>query len=343
MNTRLFSKWIFFVIFISISFPAISQAQFPEASGRLGTLSGRVLFAGDNHPAGEARVELRGVTRGFFTTAFTGGDGSFAFAGLPLDTYSVIIIAPGCATLRETVALTGGSVPVELHLSRNSLHAAGGSDGSVSVRELSIPGKARKAFEKGQKLHAAKELAASLSQFDRAIAAFPGYYEAYYEMGLAHFDAVHLVEAEEAFRKSIESSRETYAPPHFTLGLLLCYKRDFAAAESVLRRGLEIDPFSAKGEYGLGQALFGLGRAEEAEKSARQAAARSERFAEPHALLARIHMRRNDLPALAQDLETYLRLAPDGEYSVHARSLLEQAQRALAGTNAAVALAHPQN
>jgi hypothetical protein len=53
-------------------------------------------------------------------------------------------------------------------------------------------------------------------------------------------------------------------------------------------------------------------------------------------------MRRNDLPALAQDLETYLRLAPNGEYSVQARSLLEQARRALAGTNAA-ALTHPQN
>ena len=338
----LFSKWLSFVIFISL--PVISQAQLPDASQRLGTLSGRVLFAGDNHPVGAVRVEIHRLGGAFVVTAFTGTDGSFVLAGLPLDTYSVTIVAPGCAALQQTVTLTAGFTPVELRLSRNaSPRAAGTSNSSVSVHELSIPEKARKSFEKGRKLLAGKDAASSISEFHRAVAAFPGYYEAYYEMGLAQVELTHPQEAMEAFQKSIETSGGGYAPAHFALGLLLCYKHDFAAAESTLRQGLALDPSSAKGEYALGLALFNLNRLEEAEKGAREAIARSANFAEPYLLLAEIHMRRSDSAALAQDLETYLRLQPNGEHSGQARSLLEQAQRALGGNNAAVALAQPRN
>ncbi len=342
MNVSLFSRWLSFVIFISL--PVIAQAQLPDTSRRLGTLSGRVLFAGDNHPAGAVRVEIHRMGGAFAGTAFTGSDGSFSLEGLPLDTYSVSIVAPCCASLRQTVSLTAGFTPVELRLSRNaSPVAANGSSSSVSAHELSIPEKARKSFEKGQKLLAGKDAASSVSEFQRAVAAFPSYYEAYYQMGLAQVELTHPEGAMEAFRKSIETSGGRYAPAHFALGLLLCYKHDFAAAESALRQGLALDPWSAKGEYALALALFGLNRLEEAEKNAREAATRSAHFAEPYLLLAEIHSRRNDEAALVADLEAYLRLEPNGEHSGQARSLLQQAQRALAGTNAAVALAQPQN
>ena len=45
---------------------------------------------------------------------------------------------------------------------------------TVSARELSIPEKARKAFFKGSQLLALRDWAGSLSEFQRAIAAFPG-------------------------------------------------------------------------------------------------------------------------------------------------------------------------
>src|ERR1700676_538577 len=53
----------------------------------------------------------------------------------------------------------------------------------VSVHELQIPEKARNAFEKGIKRFAAKDMAGSVSEFQKAIKVFLAYYEAYGKMG----------------------------------------------------------------------------------------------------------------------------------------------------------------
>ncbi len=56
---------------------------------------------------------------------------------------------------------------------------------SVSVRELSIPAKARHAFDAGVTRFDKKDAAGSLANFQRAVLEYPGYYEAYDMIGRA--------------------------------------------------------------------------------------------------------------------------------------------------------------
>lgn len=214
---------------------------------------------------------------------------------------------------------------------------------SVSVRELSIPPKALHAYEQGIECLAKKDPAGSLPHFQRAISEFAGYYEAYDRIGAVNLKLWRIPEAEQAFRKSIELSGGRYAHPLIALGAILDDEKKFAEAEAVIRKGLDPNPDSWTGRYYLGLALAGLNRLEEAEKSALEALRQKADFPEAHLLLADIHGREKDFRALVNDLDEYLRLAPDGPASARAKAVRDSARRVLFESQSATALAEPQS
>ena len=197
----------------------------------------------------------------------------------------------------------------------------------VSVRELSIPTKALRAFEQGIDCLAKSDPAGSLPQFQRAISEFAGYYEAYDRMAAAYLKLWRIPEAEDAFRKSIELSGGRFAHPLLALGAILDGQRKFAEAEGVIRQGLDLEPDSWTGHYYLGMALFGLNRLQDAEQSAREALFRNADFPNAQLLLADIHLRQQDLRAVLADLDQYLKLVPQGESREWARAVRESAHR----------------
>jgi tetratricopeptide (TPR) repeat protein len=213
--------------------------------------------------------------------------------------------------------------------SASSAPAASTGKYVVSVQELQMSGKARKAFDKGAGLLQKGDAAGSLSYFHQAIAEYPGHYKAYYNLGIAHYRLGHIADAEQAFQKSIDLTGGAYGPSHFAMGMVLCQERDFQQAETVIQRGLEVDPGSATGKYFLGWAQFALNRLVDAEKSVQQALSRKASFAEAYFLLARIHLRQNNSRAVVQDLNAYLKLDPPDPGNAQARALLEKTQQAM--------------
>jgi len=213
---------------------------------------------------------------------------------------------------------------------------------TVSARELSIPSKAHQAFAKGAELLSKNDPTESLVHFQRAVAAYGSYYEAYYAMGVADLRLSRLPDAEMAFQKSIDLSGGQYAQPLFGLGAVLVYQKKFAEAEEVTRRGLNLDANSWSGHCYLGWALFGLNRLEDAEKSVREALRRKADSLESLRLLADIHSREKDYRALLSDLDEYLKLDPDSPIGIRAKALRNTAERLLETPNTS-ALAQPQS
>jgi tetratricopeptide (TPR) repeat protein len=153
----------------------------------------------------------------------------------------------------------------------------------------------------------------------------------------------HADNAEAAFRKSIELSGGRYAPPHSGLSLMLCIEERLGEAESLARAGVDLDPADATGHYALASVLYTTSRLPEAEKSARQAVISRPNFVEAYLLLAEIHLRQSNASAVVEDLDAYLKLDPHSPRSARARSVHEDAQRALLqrNANAVVAEANP--
>lgn len=216
------------------------------------------------------------------------------------------------------------------------------SSNVVSLRELSIPARAHRAFQQGIEQLAKKDPAASLPHFQRAIAEYAGYYEAYDRMGAAELKLWRLPEAEQAFRKAIELSAGQYAHPMLALGAILDEREEYAEAESVTRKGLGLDPDSWTGRYYLALALFGLNRLADAENSVREALRRKTDFPQGHLLLAEIHCREQDYRSLVSDVDEYLKLAPDSPASARAKALRESAQGMMFGSQSNPALVKSQ-
>ena len=86
---------------------------------------------------------------------------------------------------------------------------------------------------------------------------------------------------------------------------------------------------SWKGHLFLGEALFGLGRLAEAEKSVRAALLRKPDVASAYIVLANVHIRRHEYVLGVQDLDTYLNMRPDGPTSEQAKAVRAAAQRVL--------------
>ncbi len=213
------------------------------------------------------------------------------------------------------------------------------SSNMVSVRDLSIPAKAQKDFDKGVELLSKKDPAECFPSFQRAISEFAGYYEAYYQMGVADLKLWRIADGEQAFRKANELSGEQYAPSLLGLGAVLGYQEKFADAEKVIRQGLELDPASWSGNYYLGWALFGLNRLKEAENSVREAIRLKDDSTVALQLLADIHSREQNYRALINDLDEYLKLDPTSPTGVRARALRDNAQRLVRESENTTALA----
>ena len=199
----------------------------------------------------------------------------------------------------------------------------------VSLRELSIPSKAVREFQKGIDRLKKEDASGSLPHFEQAIANFGNYYEAYFEIGIANLKLSRIGDAEQALRKSVEMSAGHYADPLFALGGILIRQNKFSEGEKVLREALNLNPTSWAGNFCLGWALFSLNRFQDAEKSVREAIRWKSDSADSYLLLADIHGHLHDYSTLMQDLDEYLKLEPNGPMNDKVRSLRDKAEQSI--------------
>jgi tetratricopeptide (TPR) repeat protein len=304
----------------------IARAQLAGLDPQTLEIFGTVLLEVSKHPIGDVIVSVRSVAGGPFASVLTDSSGHFQMRGLTPGNYQIVLEEAGYEPTRASLQLYGASQPLELYLRASNLSPRRRTDYAVSVRELRIPAKAHNAFQSGLGRLAKTDAAGSRTQFARAIAAFPDYYEAYYHLGVAELRLGHDQEAADAFQKAIDLSSGRYAWAQFSLGLVLCRRGEYAEAESVIGRGLQVDSNSAIGQFFLSIVWFEQNRLEEAEQSAREALLRNPGLAMAYLTLADVHGSKHEFAMQLHDLDAYLKLAPDGPACKRIREVREVVQ-----------------
>lgn len=203
----------------------------------------------------------------------------------------------------------------------NYAPVAKSSDSFVSFSALNTPDKAVQQFESGLKRLNKRDWEGSLQLFDRAIAQFPQYYEAYYHKGIAENQLHEYEAALQSFQSAIDLSGGKYPRAEFGYGLVLCKQGRAAEAERVIRHGLQTDPTIADGYVVLALALLRLNRLEEAEHVARaRLLMRDSERGKGYIVLADIHAALGNVRARIDDLNAYLKLNPGSPNSDFLRS-----------------------
>ena len=308
---------------------AEAQALLTEKTG--GSISGTVYLPGKSGLASQVAVSLKSHDAGVFRSVLTDYDGHFEVTGLPRGTYEIRVDEAGYEAQENKARLEGPALKIELHLVA-SVPQANRSAYTVSVRELRIPGKAREEFIKGLDCLAKNNSGGSLVHFTKAVGLYPEYYEAVYHQGVAETNLGHLEKATEAFQKSVDLSGGRYARGDFGMGYVFYLQGKTSEAESIIRRGLELDANSADGYVILGMTLLRQNRADEAEQSAREAVLRNPNLANAYLVLADACARKRNYREQIEGLDAYLRLAPAGPASVRAQEIREVAMRILAAS-----------
>ena len=339
------TPFVFAVFSLLSAVSASAQVRPPSGNvtPRTYYLRGSVRTSDDGRPMEMIKVDLKRMTGEVIGTTFTRSNGEFEFNGLRNGMHYLVVEEKGYEPVRESVEIFHSSRPGLLIFLKRPIVVVSSEPGNiVSAHELSLPRRAREAMQKGMDRLGKQDLKGSLIQFQRAVAAVPTYYEAYHQMGVAHMRLGQATEAEQALRKSIELSEGRYSEAYFPLASLLSNQQRFGEAETLTRQGLGLDGNAWQGHYELARALVGLNRVDDAEKSAREARTRKPDFPPLHLVLANIHIRKRDYPALLEDLDTYLKLEPSGPLSDKARQMREAVGRALVNAQNAPSATPPK-
>jgi tetratricopeptide (TPR) repeat protein len=278
------------------------------------------------------RVDLKKFTGETVQTSFTRSNGEFEFTGLSNGVYIVVIEKEGYEPVRENVEIQNASKPGVMIFLRTPLEIRTVMPTqAISAHQLSLPHKAQDAYQKAmQRLYDKGDAKGSVPLFRKAIAEAADYYEAYYEMGVAYSNLAQPADAEAAFRKSVEISQGRFALSQVGLAAVLSNSSRYSEAGPIAQKGVELDPTAWQAHFELARAQAGQSQWDEAEKSAKEARRINAEAPPLYLLLANIHIHKQNYDGLRVDLETYLKLEPNGTASEQARTTLEQLRKALA-------------
>jgi len=195
---------------------------------------------------------------------------------------------------------------------------------SVDSRLLQLPGPAREAYQSGMtQLYEKNDPAKSMAFFEKTLKLAPAFYEARYQLGVAHQNLKQTPEAITAFQEAAQGSNGKYAPAEFALASLLAEQQKFGDAETAARKGLDADPKSAAGHYELARALLGQGKAPEAETEAKASLELAPNMAQNQLILAAVCANRAQPAEAVEYLDAYLKAVPTGPMADAARALRE--------------------
>jgi tetratricopeptide (TPR) repeat protein len=308
------------------------------------TLFGNVYSESTNQRIMRASVRLcdAGGTR--LQDSTTDDSGGFVFAGIPTGTYILKVAASGYVPNDTEINVdfgTGHGVTIFLRPEgRKSSPIAGAA--AISEHELSMPGAARKSMEEGQKkLYAEKNPAAALRHFQAAVAKAPGYYEAFYQMGLTYLALENSADAETSLQTAVTLSQEKFADADLALASLWLARHDSARGEPLLLHGLDLKPDSWSGYFQLGKLELYRNHLDAARQAAEKAQSLAPGQAMTYRLLSLIHMRQKNDPATLADLDAYLRLDPDSPEAVTAKKIRADIQQRLGAGSPPAAKSNP--
>jgi tetratricopeptide (TPR) repeat protein len=247
----------------------------------------------------------------------TNENGNFAFRGLPTGSYTISIEKEAdykpYSTSVDVRQFRGGPPQVfTLNIQLEFKDRVEPPKPAVLRAEFAnVPKKALayydNAFEQAKK----SDYLGAIEQLKLAIAEYPSFTLAFNELGVQYLKLNRLEDADEAFQRALKIDPDSLAAL-INRGIANVMLKRYGEAVPILRKALKKNDQSAVGHYFLGQALANLGLFDDAEKELLTSLELGkEKMKEAHRILAIIYTSRGAKKQAADELEAYLKLAPD--------------------------------
>ncbi len=195
---------------------------------------------------------------------------------------------------------------------------------TFSMTTALAPKDARKSYEKGLDLMKKNKVDAALTELEKATSTYPKYAIAWYDLGRVYESQKRPDDAARAFNSSITADSK-YVKPYINLAFLHAGKNEWEKAAEMSAKGVKLNPFEYPQLHFINAvANLNLGKLDDAEKSAREAAKLDPKGQMPRIVqvLGVILAQKNDLKGARESFAAYLKKDPDSPTATQIRQQL---------------------
>lgn len=287
----------------------------PAAVAQTGLLRGKVVGP-DGTPVQGAAITIEfneGISRKF--TAKSDKKGEFTQLGLQPGSYRITATADKLGTATQDVRVrVGATAEVALMLAPPS-----GNDKAALIR---------KAFDEGNALVTSGSYDAAIAKFEEVAAGVPDCADCYYNIGYVRNQQKDEAKAEAAWKRALEL-RPDHAETLNALAALYNNQKRFdeAAVVSAKVASSSGGGGNADAIYNQGIILWNAGKIAEARDKFKEAVAANPNHAESHFQLGMAMLNEGQMAPAVAEFETYLKLAPSGQFAAQATQLVAQLKK----------------
>ena len=294
-------------------------------SAGISTVSVRVTYQQNHRPASGLRVELISPMGGMASIRTTDGNGGATFDGVGSGRYQVQVEGPNIETTKSDIFETGGSnggpyitERIEVRLTQTA-----SAEATRSAIAPIIPEAARQEFNLGSKEMEKKHWEEAKDHFQKAIAAFPKYAEAFNSLGQVEIQLKDGKNAVEAFRSALQID-PTLEQANLYLGQFYYENTQYKEAEPYLLRAAGDQPKNAQVLTALANVELQNGETDLALANARKVPSlpNPKQFAISHLIVAQALTGKGQDGEIAKEYEEYLKEAPDSPLAPRVKDAL---------------------
>lgn len=304
--------------------PALAQRC--EQNTRSVDFSVHVTDTDREEPVDQVRIDLIRQPDELVDTQFTDTRGDAAFTCvLPM---AYVLRASKDAYEAREVQIDfrryekNAQVQLQLRPASNGRSRADGK--AVSARTLAIPERAREEFQAGiEFLNQRKDPKGAGDHFQKAIAAYPDYYEAYFLLGMAELQLKQPDDARAALAQAIKLNPK-FLEPYYPLATLLIAEKQYGEGERLLHQAQELDPNGWQWPFELARCLAYQQKWEQAVSYGQAALKIPDAPAKVHILMADLYEDTGNPAKAIEELEQFEKLDPNSPLMPRVQAALSQ-------------------
>ncbi len=330
---------VLFCTFFALAFFSASAQEIGGRPNRdnhdssiMSTVTGNVLST-DGHAVNDATVEVRNAMTGeVVKSGYTLPNGTFEFDNVPSGRYE-IVARSGLQEVRQQVQIDSSLTQLTLRMATTAEGAGSAGGDTVTVAEMKISDKARKAVQKAEEAFKKQKLDQARRETEKALQIAPGYARALTLLGILDLNENQAPKAQQEVEAAVKSD-SNYGLAYVVLGAIYNVAGRFDDALRTLREGIARVPNSWQAYFESSKADLGKGQFAEALRNANKAAQFASADYPPiHLVRAHALLGLKDYTQAVSELEHYLGGEPNGADSAQARRTLDQVRAYMASNH----------
>lgn len=302
-----------------------------RGTGGKNTIQGTIFVSTGRRLDRRVKVKLTGLAGGE-QFQMSDDNGSFSFRRLQGGKYTIVVDAgKEFEMAAENVDIidpprrrgeTGIVVPVYITLQPKGSTSTG-APGTVDAKAPGFPEAVKDLYKQALESAKAGDTKKAIEELVKALEIYPNFMAALNQLGVQYMELKEWNKAADALRKAIGVAPEAFYP-RLNYGIVLVQVKNYKDAARELTLAVQKDSSSGRAHFYLGRALTSLGKYDSAENALRQTITLGgEEALEAHRYLGAVYIEKHDGARAANELETYLKLAPTVKDAERIRAIIK--------------------